>query len=170
MKRNQLLCAVLLFSSVVLPFSHGDLHALGIWNGNVGLSIDAIGSHNNPVGTIQASVPVGSTVLAAYLYSAGTPFPYYSDSPKTLADYNSAGITLNGTTISNFSGLVGATSSSPVTIGAWFTARADVTPLVTSLVGGGSAALFSWNVTEGSKNNRIDGEVLAIVYSNPGLP
>jgi hypothetical protein len=157
------------FLSLMMPASSfADLDPLGIWNGNVGLSIDAVGSNSTPVGNILASIPSGSTIQAAYLYSAGTPYPWYSTSPRTLADYNGAGITLAGTPITNFSALMGATSTRPE-LGTFYTARADVTSLITSLATSGPD--YSWSVSEGSAlNNRIDGEVLAIVYSNASLP
>lgn len=150
--------------------AHAALVPAGIFNGNVGLSVDGIGSNSTPVGSVQADIPVGATVLQAYLYSAGTPFPWYSDSPTTLAAYNGAGITLAGNAITNFDTLVGATSTLRPDIGQWFTGRADVTSLVQSLVTGAVSNNFSWQVGEGSLNNRIDGEVLAIVYSHPSLP
>src|SRR6185295_19919552 len=65
--------------------------------------------------------------------------------------------------------LVGAVSTR-ADIVSWATARADVTSLVTSLVSSGGPS-FSWSVTEGAARNLgIDGEVLAIVYSNPAAP
>jgi hypothetical protein len=146
-----------------------DLTSAGTWNGHVGLSVDGIGSNSSPVGTVQAEIPVGATILQAYLYSAGTPFPFYTDSPKSLADYNSAGITLAGNPITNYSVLVGATSTR-ADIGRWFTGRADVTNLVRTLTFGAVTSSFSWAVSEGTKNDRIDGEALAIVYSLPSLP
>ena len=147
-----------------------DLTSAGVWNGNVGLSVDGIGSNSAPVGTVQATIPIGATVLQAYLYSAGTPFPFYPDSPNSLAAYNGAGISLAGVPITNFSTLVGATSTRS-DIGGWFTGRADVTSVVQGLVAGAATTNFNWTVTEGAAlNNRIDGEVLAIVYSHPSLP
>jgi hypothetical protein len=148
--------------------SMATLAPAGIFNGNVGLSVDGVGSNNAAVGDVQADIPVGATILKAYLYSAGTPSPWYPDSPKTLADYNGAGITLAGNAITNFDTLVGAVSTRP-DIGRWYTARADVTPLVQSLSAGAAGNNFSWAVGEGRLNNRIDGEVLAIVYSHPSL-
>jgi hypothetical protein len=144
-----------------------DLQPIGIWNGKVGMSIDAVGSNSSPVGLIQAQIPVGATIKAAYLYSAGTPYPWYSNSPKTLADYNSSGITLAGNAVT-FDALVGASAiPNRPDIGNWFTGRADVTSIVTSLAAGGGN--FSWEVEEGRLNNRIDGEVLAIVYEHSSL-
>jgi hypothetical protein len=141
----------------------------GSWNGNVGLSVDGIGSNSSPVGDVQATIPIGATILKAYLYSAGTPSPWYADSPTTLAAYNGAGITLAGNAITNFDTLMGATSTR-ADIGQWYTARADVTSLVQSLTAGAVTNNFSWTVGEGSLNERIDGEVLAIVYSHASLP
>lgn len=147
------------------------LTSAGTWNGNVGLSVDAIGSNSTPVGDIQASIPVGATILQAYLYSAGTPTASnYPLSPRTLADYNSAGISLAGTPITNFSVLVGGTSPRSDIV-SWATGRADVTSLVQSLTAGAATDSFSWSVTEGAARNLgIDGEVLAIVYSHPSRP
>lgn len=146
------------------------LNSAGTFTGNVGVSVDGIGSNRAAVGEVQAQIPVGATILKAYLYSAGTPFPYFDDSPRTLAAYNSAGITLAGATIDNFDTMVGAISTPRPDIGRWFTARADVTTLVQSLTAGAVTSSFSWAVTEGSLNPFIDGEVLAIVYSHASLP
>jgi hypothetical protein len=149
--------------------AYAGLTTAGTWTGNVGMSVDGIGSNFSPVGSVQATIPVGATVLQAYLYSAGTPYPWYASSPTTLADYNTAGITLAGNPITSFSKLVGATSTRP-DIGEWFTARADVTSLVQTLTAGAITPDFSWTVSEGSKNTFIDGEALAIVFSHPSLP
>ena len=146
-----------------------NLTLAGSWNGNVGLSVDGIGSNASPTGDVQAVIPVGATILQAYLYSAGTPFPWYADSPTTLAAYNAAGITLAGNAITNFDTLMGATSTR-ADIGQWYTARADVTSVVQALAAGAVTDNFSWSVSEGSLSNRIDGEVLAIVYSHASLP
>ncbi|CAG1017640.1 hypothetical protein BURC_02309 [Burkholderiaceae bacterium] len=146
-----------------------NLTLAGSWNGNVGLSVDGIGSNASPTGDVQAVIPVGATILQAYLYSAGTPFPWYADSPNTLAAYNGAGITLAGNAITNFDTLMGATSTR-ADIGQWYTARADVTSVVQALAAGAVTDNFSWSVSEGSLSNRIDGEVLAIVYSHASLP
>src|SRR5580658_180518 len=50
------------------------------WSGNGNWSIDGVGGGSTPVGDVTAVVPVGSTILKAYLYSAqfnfsGGPFP-----------------------------------------------------------------------------------------------
>jgi hypothetical protein len=161
---------IVLLSLFLLPsLGYADLSPVGIWTGNVGLSIDAIGSNSSPVGDILANIPNGATVEAAYLYSAGAPYPWYTNSPRTTADYNGAGITLAGNSITNYSAIVGAISTPRPELGQWFTGRADVTGLISSLATAGPN--YNWTVEEGSLlNNRIDGEVLAIVYSAPTLP
>ncbi len=148
--------------------SWADLNLSYAFTGPVGLSVDGVGATTSAVGQVQASIPVGASVLKAFLYSAGTPSPFYADSPSTLAAYNGAGITLAGSAINNFDTLVGATSDR-ADIGRWFTARADVTSLISSLTAGAATDSFSWAVTEGTLSNRIDGEVLAIAYLLPGL-
>jgi hypothetical protein len=158
--------AVLLSGTVGL--AHADLTLAGTFSGNVGLSVDGVGGNQANVGSVQAVIPVGATILQAYLYSAGSPNPWYADAPTSLANYNASGITLAGNTINNFSKIVGATSDR-ADIGRWYTARADVTSLIQTLTAGAATDSFSWAVTEGALNNRIDGEVLAIVYSHPSM-
>jgi hypothetical protein len=148
--------------------AQADLGIAGAFSGNVGLSVDGVGGANATVGQVQAIIPVGATILKAFLYSAGTPRPYYANSPATVGAYNAGGITLAGNAITSFDTIVGATSDR-ADIGRWFTARADVTDLVRTLTAGAATDSFSWAVTEGALNNRIDGEVLAIVYSHPSL-
>jgi hypothetical protein len=148
--------------------AQADLKLANAFSGNVGLSVDGVGGNNAAVGQVQAIIPVGATILKAFLYSAGSPSPFYADAPKNLADYNATGITLAGNLVNNFDTIVGATSDR-VDIGRWFTGRADVTALVRTLTAGAATDSFSWAVTEGALNNRIDGEVLAIVYSHPSL-
>ena len=145
------------------------LNQAALFSGNVGMSVDGVGSNNTPVGDIQVLMPAGSTVLKAFLYSAGTPFPWYSDSPTTLAQYNGAGITLAGNAINNFDTLVGATATPRPEIGRFFTARADVTGLIQTLTSVGGP-VFNFSVSEGTLNQRIDGEALVVMYSNPALP
>jgi hypothetical protein len=164
------LCAIAVAAVLACGTASAALNPAGVYNGNVGLSVDGVGSTASNVGFVQADIPVGATILQAYLYSAGTPHPWYSDSPRTLADYNSAGITLAGTPIVNFSTLVGAVATPRPDIGRWYTGRADVTALVQSLTAGAVTNSFSWAVSEGTRSNRIDGNVLAIVYSHASLP
>jgi hypothetical protein len=146
---------------------YGGLQTVNVWSGNVGLSLDAVGSNSSPVGFIQASIPEGSDILVAYLYSAGLPVTT-SGSPQSAEDYNSAGITLSGNPIVNYSGAFGAVSERSG-IGRWYSSKADVTSIVRSLATGGPD--YAWAVSESSNSNtKIDGHILAVVYENPSLP
>ena len=165
--------ALLTATGLLSGAASASLNSAGTFNGHVGLSVDGIGSNSTPVGLVQAEIPITATILRAYLYSAGVPiFPgLYPNSPNTLADYNTAGISLAGNAITNFDTLVGATSPR-ADIVAWHTGRADVTTLVQSLRALQPAtSSFNWAVTEGDLRNRsIDGEVLVIVYSDASKP
>lgn len=53
------------------------------------------------------------------------------------------------------------------TLGSLTGFRTDVTSQIAALVGGGSNSRFNFTVNSENPNSSIDGEVLAIVYSNP---
>ncbi|MFN0130430.1 MAG: PEP-CTERM sorting domain-containing protein [Verrucomicrobiales bacterium] len=128
------------------------------FNGKGNWSIDAVGSNNTPVGSISAEVPVGSTVVRAFLYSS-----QYAFSDTTVVPTVSfAGNVISGaawTALGDFNPV-----GPGFALGGY---RADVTGIVSGLVGAGSAVPFSFDVDSEDPNESIDGEVLAIVYSNP---
>src|SRR5579859_323345 len=64
------------------------------WSGNGNWSLDAVGSNNTPVGDVQANVPLGSTIVKAYLYSSIYNFNTANPSATT------PNVTLDGTTYS----------------------------------------------------------------------
>lgn len=146
MIKKALALAVLAYAGTV-PAQAG-LVALKTFNGNVGYSSDGFGSISQ-AGTISAFVPVGSTVLAAYLYTS------------TFDSFNNASGTLNGQAVS-YARLSNAANNYPLEAG-----RADVTSLVASVINGGSGGIYNFNVTETSSNQ--DGEALVVVYSNAAL-
>ncbi|MEY4429850.1 MAG: hypothetical protein RLZZ182_2539, partial [Pseudomonadota bacterium] len=154
--------------TLATPTAQAALTTAAAYTGKVGLSVDGVGSTNAVTGDISALIPVGAKIEAAYFYAAGTPYPWYGSSPRTLDAYNAAGISLNGQTINNFSTLVGATSTR-ADLGTWYTARADVTSQVQSWVSGASTSSFSWQATEGNLSQYIDGTMLAVVYSHSSL-
>ncbi len=129
--------------------SFGSLMSSYQFNGNGNWSLDAVGSNNTPVGTVSAIVPVGSTVVKAFLYST-----LYD--ANTIPEVSFEGTTYSGTDWTD----LGAN-------GFLKAHRVDVTSQVASLIGGGSASPFSFTVNSENPNSLIDGEVLAIVYSNP---
>ncbi|WP_166423289.1 PEP-CTERM sorting domain-containing protein [Paraglaciecola sp. 20A4] len=143
------LCAIATLSAISFT-STAALTPSYSFNGNGNWSLDGCGSNSTPTCSIDAVVPTGSTIEAAFLYSTGTP--------------NSAIPTVNfdGTTFS------GADWTSLGANNAFLEAyRVDVTSLVSAAVGGGSAAPFSFDILSENPTNSIDGEALAIVYSNP---
>lgn len=166
--RHRSLLALPIALAVFSPTTSAGLIVSDLFTGNVGLSIDAVGSNSSPVGNLSAEIPVGANILRAYLYTAGTPFPWYSNSLQTAADYNGAGITLNGQPITNYDTIVGAVSDRAA-IGQWYTGRADVTSSVAAWHDAGPN--YNWEYTEGpALNNRIDGSVLVVAYEEASLP
>lgn len=119
------------------------------YTGNVGLSTGGFGSLSQ-AGDITANVPVGSTVVAAYLYSSTFSF----GSPFTPTG------TFNGNAVTYTP--LGATGCCSLQAG-----RADVTSIVAAVINGGPGGAYNFHVTEGESGD--DGEALVVVYSNGAL-
>lgn len=123
------------------------------FNGNVGLSTDGFGSNQNQ-GIISAGVPDGSTVTAAYLYTA----TQGSTAVPTTVTFESMSVSYDNS-VANTSTSFGLASH-----------RADVTSIVAASVNGGTSGVYDFDVNEGSSGNTIDGHALVVVYENPALP
>lgn len=126
------------------------------FTGNVGVSTDGWGSTTNR-GQVQAEVPVGSTVLGAWLYA-----PTFDGGTPT-------GISLDGTAIAvgSFTGL-GIPASACCSIQAY---RANVTSIVKSVIEAGPGGIYDFNVTKtGNSSVGTDGLALVVAYSNATLP
>lgn len=124
------------------------------WTGNVDVSTDGWGSASPQNGVISASVPAGSTVIAAYLYTS------------TYQNTSMVGIggTLNGQNLGAYTSL-GSLALTPtffLTAG-----RQDVTSIVKPVIDGGSGGVYGFSISETSSAQ--DGEALVVVYSNPAL-
>jgi len=119
------------------------------YTGNLGLSTGGFGS-TTQAGDITANVPVGSTVVAAYLYSStfsfGSPFTPTGTFAGNAVTYTP----------------LGATGCCSLQAG-----RADVTSIVAAVVNGGPGGAYNFHVTEGEAGD--DGEALVVVYSNGSL-
>lgn len=146
--------SLLVISAMVLSANtaQASLVLLDSFNGKVGVSSDGFGSRTTDPGIISASVPVGSTVEKAYLYTSGN--------SSTIG-----GVTFNGSVITfgpavpNTSTCCGLTS-----------ARADVTSLIKSTIDAGPGGVYDFGIFESSSTSGQDGEALVVVYSNPSLP
>jgi hypothetical protein len=126
------------------------------FTGNVGVSTDGWGSTSNS-GQVQAEVPVGSTVLGAWLYAP----TFFGGTPT--------GISLGGTAVAqaSFTGL-GIPSSACCEIQAY---RADVTSIVKSVIEAGPGGIYNFDVTKtGNSGRGTDGVALVVAYSNAALP
>jgi len=123
------------------------------FNGKGNWSIDAVGSNSTPVGDLTTTVPTGSTVEKAFLYSS-TFFNPGNFIPSVGFD----GTTLSGSDWTNLGTFTAANLTA---------FRADVTTQVSNKVGGGGLSPFTFTVESEAPNGNIDGEVLSVVYSNP---
>ncbi len=116
--------------------------------GNGNWSIDATSGSLTGGGTVEAYVPEGSVIEAAYLYQSR----YFSEPVAT-------DVTMDGQVIAagDFTHL-GTTAG----LDAF---RADVTDLVTAEIGNGGAMPFDFEMETSASN--VDGYQLVVVYSNP---
>jgi hypothetical protein len=123
------------------------------YTGNYGVSSDGWGSTTQS-GTIQANVPVGATVVAAYLYTSTYSNPTLTGVGGTIAGANIGPLTSLGTN---------GTACCSLTA-----ARADITSILKPKIDGGPGGLYNFQVTETSANQ--DGYALVVIYSLPSLP
>lgn len=126
--------------------AHATLASFASFSGaGVGLSTSGWGSTSQS-GTISATVPVGATVLAAYLYTST----------------HSSGVmggTFNGTSVS-YESLGANVSYSPLVAG-----RVDVTSLIKPTIDGGLTGVYDFAITE--TNVGQDGSALVVIYQDP---
>jgi hypothetical protein len=122
------------------------LTAFQTFVGKYGVSTDGWGSTTQR-GVISASVPVGATVVGAYLYT----------STFSNATLSGVGGTLNGNALSYTNMGVVADSCCSLAAG-----RMDVTSIIKPLVDGGPGGVYNFNITETSSTQ--DGSALVVVY------
>ena len=120
------------------------------FTGNVGYSSDGFGSTSQS-GIISANVPVGATVLAAYLWTASNDI--------------SGGLVGDGT-LEGIDVAYGAPSFHDA--GFLSSQRADVTAIVKPLIDGGPGGVYNFTVTETDSGQ--DGEALVVIYELAALP
>lgn len=151
--RFRLVGALLVMALVVAAPASASLTTFQNFVGNYGVSTDGFGS-TSQTGQIQASVPVGATVVGAYLYTS-------TFSNPSLSGVN--GTTFNGNVVS-FTNL-GVNSSSCCALAA---GRTDVTSIVAGVVNGGPGGTYNFNIAESDGSQ--DGEALVVVYQLAALP
>jgi hypothetical protein len=135
------------------------LTVLKTFTGNELVSTDGCGSNTESC-TLQSNLQAGSTIQAAFLYSAT--FNSATDpNGITLGCLNAVNCKGAATTTPTFTPL-GVTGTG-VNLQAW---RADITGFV--LANANLGSLTTWTVTEGGKSAGLDGEAIVIVYSNAG--
>lgn len=131
--------------------AHASLSTSYTFVGNGNSSVDACGSNaTDPTCTVSAVIPTGSTIVAAFMYST-------MHTASTVPTVSLDGVSYSG---GDWTALGLANSY----LQAY---RTDVTAQIAAAVGGGSAVPYTFTVNNESPNNSIDGEVLAIIYSNP---
>lgn len=138
---------------LVAGTASASLVSSGSWNGTVGLSTDGFGSTTNS-GVISASAESGSTVLAAYLYTA----TFSTSAIPTTVTLNGNGITYT-TTTPNATACCSLASH-----------KVDVTSIVAPIIDGGAGGIYDFDIAEGTNGSNIDGHALVVVYENPSLP
>jgi hypothetical protein len=127
------------------------------FNGNGNWSIDGAGNNSAAGYELRANVPSGSTVEAAFLYTAKYDF---QDGGTAAPVVTFDGITLSGADWTD--GGVNETANTNFSLNAF---RAEVTQQVAAATSGGG--IFTFSVTEDVENGNTDGSVLVVVYSNP---
>lgn len=145
---------------VVTPSAVASISSTYQFNGKGNWSIDATGSNSTPIGIIEASVPVGSKVEKAFLYSS---MYFFNDGGGSAPD-----VVLDGVSYASAAWTplgINETQNAGFSLEAF---RVDVTSQVSAKIGGGSGARYQFSVDRENPNGSVDGEVLVVVYSNPG--
>lgn len=98
---------------------------------------------------MTANAPAGSTVVAAYLYSA------------TWGTFSTPGVSLNGTPVT-----FGPRVGNVTTCCSLASFRADVTSIVKPVIDAGVGGAYNFSVNEFSLGGNTDGSALVVVYQN----
>ena len=146
------LLKALSFSALALSASsYAALIPSATYYGNVGMSTDGWGGTSNS-GVISASVEAGSTVLAAYLYTA------------TQGSTFTPSVALDGVNVT-----FGPEVTNPSLTHTGMH-KADVTSIVKSTIEAGPGGVYNFSIEELVGGADVDGSGLVIVYENSSLP
>lgn len=119
--------------------------------GSYGLSTDGGGSLSNEY-VVNAFVPFGATVTAAYLYQT----TYNGEAGISDISLNGNALTFGAASINTSATYLAS-------------ARADVTSIVASIINGGAGGTYGFTVGEANSSS-TDGTALAVIYSLNTLP
>ena len=157
MKRNPIQSSMMAVAAACALLGAGGAQAalanFQTWVGDYGVSTDGWGS-TSQAGNISASVPLGATVVAAYLYT----------STFGNAALTGVGGTLGGNGVNYATNLGTIPPPACCTLTA---ARADVTGIVKPLIDGGPGGIYNFRITETSSTQ--DGSALVVVYQLASL-
>lgn len=134
--------------------AQASLTVLHTYSGSVGVSTDGWGSKTQ-AGVISASVPMGSTVVAAYLYT--------STFSALWDDLATSGNPVGGT----FDGHALTYTPLGFNNNYLMAGRMDVTSWVKPVIDAGAGGIYDFSITETSTVQ--DGSALLVVYNNPAL-
>lgn len=137
------------------------LNVFQTYVGSYGLSTDGAGSVSQDSYLLSASVPAGATVTSAYLYESN--YDYFRGTAPLGVLFAGSAVSF-GPTVSNTTACCGL-----------YSARADVTNMVASLINGGPGGVYSFPVHEADTGgqfdlNGTDGTALVVVYQLSSLP
>ena len=142
--------AIALFGVAVVAASpsYASLSVFQSLTGNLNVSTDGCGSTSQDC-TLTANAELGSTVVAAYLYTS----TFFNTTAPT-------GDTLNGNAVT-YTANLGQDPFNCCQLNAF---RADVTSIVAAVINGGAGGAYNFAMLESSGSQ--DGEALVVVYSN----
>ncbi len=136
------------------------------YTGSFGVSTDGVASTGD-TRTVSASIPAGSTITAAYLYTATQ--DYSSNDPAIFFNTPPSGVELNGVEVSydaSFPNLGTKAARDLINLSSH---RADVTSIVQAGVDTITGGVFNFDYSETGNNFNIDGSGLVVVYEDPAL-
>jgi hypothetical protein len=152
MKLRSIFSAALMAAAGISGSAHASLTGFQTFVGEYGVSTDGWGSTSQS-GVITSNVPVGATVVGAYLYTSTYGTSTLAGVGGTIAGQSLTGLTNLGTNVDSCCSLTAG--------------RYDVTSILKPLIDGGPGGAYNFNVTETS--GLQDGYSLVVVYQMAGL-
>jgi hypothetical protein len=162
-KLTALLAAILMTTSLTATAS---IVTFATYTGSFGVSTDGVASTGD-TRTVSASIPAGSTITAAYLYTATQDFS--SNNPAIFFLTPPSGVELNGVEVTydaSFPNFGTKAARDAINLSSH---RADVTSIVQAGVDTTTGGVFNFDYSETGNHFNIDGSGLVVIYENPAL-